>query len=107
MRTRPCWSRTSSTLIPTACPGRARGVRRDKPATVVVTTPNVEYNALFANLAAGRFRHRDHRFEWARAEFQTWAERIGGAYGYRAELSGIGQRDDARGMPTQMVFTRQ
>jgi hypothetical protein len=77
------------------------------PATVVVTTPNVEYNALFANLAAGRFRHRDHSFEWTRAEFQSWAERIGGAYGYRAELSGIGQRDDARGMPTQMVFTRQ
>jgi 3' terminal RNA ribose 2'-O-methyltransferase Hen1 len=78
-----------------------------QPSTVVVTTPNVEYNALFPNLAAGRFRHRDHRFEWTRAEFQNWAERIGAAYGYRAELSGIGQPDDTLGMPTQMaVFTR-
>ena len=38
-----------------------------RPATVVVTTPNAEYNALFPNLAAGAFRHPDHRFEWTRA----------------------------------------
>jgi 3' terminal RNA ribose 2'-O-methyltransferase Hen1 len=78
-----------------------------QPSTVVVTTPNVEYNALFQNLAAGHFRHRDHRFEWTRAEFQNWAERIGEAYGYRAELSGIGLKDDALGAPTQVaIFTR-
>ncbi|HEU4796193.1 MAG TPA: 3' terminal RNA ribose 2'-O-methyltransferase Hen1, partial [Pyrinomonadaceae bacterium] len=45
-----------------------------KPATVVVTTPNVEYNARFETLPAGKFRHRDHRFEWTRAEFQNWAD---------------------------------
>ena len=37
------------------------------PATVVVTTPNAEYNPHFASLAAGAMRHRDHRFEWTRA----------------------------------------
>ena len=36
----------------------------------------VEYNVRFANLEAGRLRHRDHRFEWTRAEFAEWCERI-------------------------------
>ena len=78
-----------------------------RPANVVVTTPNAEYNALFPKLAAGAFRHPEHRFEWTRAEFQAWAERIGAAYGYRAAFHGIGQPDDALGAPTQMaVFSR-
>ena len=44
-----------------------------KPATVIVTTPNAEYNAKFEALPAGKIRHRDHRFEWTRAEFESWA----------------------------------
>lgn len=77
------------------------------PGVVVVTTPNAEYNALFPKLAAGSFRHPDHRFEWTRAEFEVWAERIASTYGYRAALSGIGAADDVLGAPTQMaVFTR-
>ena len=40
-----------------------------RPRTVVITTPNVEYNPKFETLPAGRFRHKDHRFEWTRAEF--------------------------------------
>jgi hypothetical protein len=78
-----------------------------RPATVVVTTPNAEYNALFPNLAAGAFRHPDHRFEWTRAEFQAWADRIGSTYGYRSMSSGIGRENQTLGAPTQMaVFTR-
>jgi 3' terminal RNA ribose 2'-O-methyltransferase Hen1 len=78
-----------------------------RPATVVVTTPNAEYNMLFPNLAAGAFRHPDHRFEWTRAEFQAWADRIGSTYGYRSASSGIGREDQTLGAPTQMaVFTR-
>jgi 3' terminal RNA ribose 2'-O-methyltransferase Hen1 len=78
-----------------------------RPATVVVTTPNAEYNALFPNLAAGAFRHPDHRFEWTRAQFEAWAEKIGSAYGYRPAFSGIGRPDATLGAPTQMaVFTR-
>jgi len=77
------------------------------PASVVVTTPNAEYNALFPKLAAGALRHPDHRFEWTRAQFQAWAERIGASYGYRAAFHGIGRQDDVLGAPTQMaVFTR-
>src|SRR5439155_26857380 len=32
-----------------------------RPATLVVTTPNVEYNVRFETLKPGRFRHTDHR----------------------------------------------
>jgi len=78
-----------------------------RPTSVVVTTPNAEYNALFPRLAAGAFRHPDHRFEWTRAEFQAWAERIGSTYGYRPAFHGKGRQDDALGAPTQMaVLTR-
>ena len=50
-----------------------------RPATVVVTTPNVEYNVRFETLPAGKFRHKDHRFEWTRQQFQEWATRRGRA----------------------------
>ncbi|MBR1122332.1 3' terminal RNA ribose 2'-O-methyltransferase Hen1 [Bradyrhizobium lablabi] len=78
-----------------------------RPPVVVVTTPNAEYNALFPTLAAGAFRHPDHRFEWTRAEFEAWAGRIASTYGYRTSVGGIGRRDDLLGAPTQMaVFSR-
>jgi 3' terminal RNA ribose 2'-O-methyltransferase Hen1 len=77
------------------------------PATVVVTTPNAEYNALFPNLAAGAFRHPDHRFEWTREQFRDWVRAVEIEYGYRAEFSDIGTLNDIHGAPTQMaVFTR-
>lgn len=77
------------------------------PRTVIVTTPNADYNALFPKLEVGAFRHPDHRFEWGRAEFQAWAAKIGQAYDYTAAISGIGAEDPVLGSPTQMaVFTR-
>lgn len=78
-----------------------------RPRMVVLTTPDREYNALFPNLAAGSFRHRDHRFEWTRTELADWAGRVADRFGYRVEISGIGPNDDQHGPPTQMaVFTR-
>jgi len=78
-----------------------------KPETVVVTTPNAEYNALFPNLPAGALRHPDHRFEWSRAEFAGWARDIETQYGYSAAFHDIGTYDPTHGAPTQMaVFTR-
>ena len=95
-------------LDPDRLPLMERVVFREmRPATVVVTTPNAEYNTLFPKLAAGAFRHPDHRFEWTRAEFQAWADRIGSTYGYSSASSGIGREDQTLGTPTQMVvFTR-
>ena len=78
-----------------------------RPATVVVTTPNAEYNALFPNLAPGAMRHPDHRFEWTRAQFRDWVGRIEADFGYIAAFSDIGALDEALGAPTQMaVFIR-
>jgi hypothetical protein len=77
-----------------------------RPATVVVTTPNVEYNVRFETLPAGRFRHRDHRFEWTRAQFAGWARRVATAHGYAVRLLPVGDDDPEVGPPTQMaVFT--
>ncbi|MEE6258300.1 3' terminal RNA ribose 2'-O-methyltransferase Hen1 [Plantactinospora sonchi] len=78
-----------------------------RPGTVVVTTPNVEYNVRYPGLAAGTMRHTDHRFEWSRAEFARWAETVGTTYGYTVAISGVGDEDPEVGAPTQLaVFTR-
>ena len=78
-----------------------------RPSTVVITTPNAEHNVRFADLASGALRHRDHRFEWSRAEFRTWAQGVGVRYGYRVRFLPVGVDDPQVGPPTQLaVFTR-
>jgi len=78
-----------------------------RPVTVVVTTPNAEYNRHFAGLAPGAMRHGDHRFEWTRAEFRDWAARVAGAHGYQARFLPVGPRHPDDGPPTQLaVFER-
>jgi 3' terminal RNA ribose 2'-O-methyltransferase Hen1 len=78
-----------------------------RPGTVVVTTPNAEYNVRFESLPAGRFRHSDHRFEWTRAEFRAWAEGVASRHGYSVRYLPVGPEDAALGAPTQMgVFAR-
>lgn len=78
------------------------------PGTVIVTTPNVEYNVRFETLPTGTPRHRDHRFEWTRAEFARWAESVAAGYGYSVRLLPVGADDPEVGPPTQMaVFTRR
>ncbi|AFZ21346.1 3' terminal RNA ribose 2'-O-methyltransferase Hen1 [Allocoleopsis franciscana] len=77
-----------------------------RPTTVVVTTPNVEYNVKFENLPAGKLRHKDHRFEWTRKEFQAWANRVAERFGYSVQFLSVGSADVDVGTPTQMgVFT--
>ena len=77
------------------------------PRTVVVTTPNVEYNVRFETLPEGRRRHRDHRFEWTRAEFEAWADGVAAEHGYRVRFLPVGTLDPEVGAPTQMaVFDR-
>lgn len=78
-----------------------------RPVTVVVTTPNVEYNVRFENLPPGRLRHRDHRFEWTRREFQSWANRVADQFRYLVRFVPIVTEDPVVGAPTQMaVFSR-
>ena len=78
-----------------------------RPATVVVTTPNAEYNVRWESLPADRFRHPDHRFEWTREEFRAWAEAVAARHGYRVRFLPVGPDDAEVGPPTQMgVFER-
>jgi 3' terminal RNA ribose 2'-O-methyltransferase Hen1 len=78
-----------------------------QPQTVIVTTPNAEYNERFPSLPAGRMRHKDHRFEWTRAEFEAWARGVAERRGYGVRFVPVGPVDEALGAPTQMaVFSR-
>jgi SAM-dependent methyltransferase len=78
-----------------------------RPGAVVVTTPNSEYNVRFETLPAGEFRHPDHRFEWTRSEFQTWAESVCRSYGYAVEFRPVGPDDPEVGPPTQLALFRR
>ena len=77
------------------------------PKTVIVTTPNREYNANYENMQENSLRHGDHRFEWTRLEFKEWTEHICEKFNYTCVISGIGDNDENLGNPTQMgVFTK-
>ena len=79
---------------------------RARPRHVVVTTPNVEYNALFENMEPGTLRHSDHRFEWTREEFGNWCESLA-RFGYSHSVHSLGDEEPKAGSPSQMgVFTR-
>jgi 3' terminal RNA ribose 2'-O-methyltransferase Hen1 len=79
-----------------------------RPGTVVLSTPNREYNVKWESLPADKFRHRDHRFEWTRAEFQDWASRIAARFGYSVRFLPVGPEDSTVGAPTQMgLFERK
>jgi len=73
------------------------------PGTVVVTTPNVEYNVRYETLPPGQARHRDHRFEWTRGQFREWAEPVAERNGYRVRFVPVGGDDPEVGPPTQMA----
>ena len=93
-------------------PARLRALERvvfefARPPAVLVTTPNVEYNVKFPFLPAGKLRHRDHRFEWTRAELEVWARSVSERFGYALRFRAVGPVDESLGAPTQMaVFTR-
>ncbi|MGW0843452.1 3' terminal RNA ribose 2'-O-methyltransferase Hen1 [Streptomyces sp. NPDC002787] len=77
-----------------------------RPRTVLVTTPNVEYNVRWESLPAGHARHGDHRFEWTREEFRTWATAVAERHGYDVGFVPVGPDDPEVGPPTQMgVFS--
>lgn len=77
-----------------------------RPKTMIITTPNREYNVLFENMPADKLRHTDHRFEWTRAEFKNWGDRVAKEHGYEVEYLPLGEVDEVHGAPSQMgVFS--
>jgi 3' terminal RNA ribose 2'-O-methyltransferase Hen1 len=83
----------AAVLLGDACPG-----------ILVITTPNIEYNE---NYGIPRFRHGDHRFEWNRARFQSWAREAAQRYGYDVSFEAIGAADEKLGAPTQMAIFKK
>ncbi len=78
-----------------------------RPATIVLTTPNAEYNVKYETMAAGSMRHSDHRFEWTRREFEDWAAGVARRHGYTAHCLPLGPEDETVGAPSQMsIFSR-
>jgi 3' terminal RNA ribose 2'-O-methyltransferase Hen1 len=77
------------------------------PGAVIVTTPNAEHNVRYESLPAGRMRHRDHRFEWTRTEFRSWAERVAAEHGYQVRFLPVGPDDPEVGPPTQLAVFRK
>ncbi|MEV6285044.1 3' terminal RNA ribose 2'-O-methyltransferase Hen1 [Kribbella sp. NPDC051770] len=78
-----------------------------RPGAVIVTTPNSEHNVRYETLAAGKFRHPDHRFEWTRAEFHAWAAQVCAQYGYAVTFRAVGPDDPEVGPPTQLALFRK
>lgn len=79
-----------------------------RPRTVVLTTPNREYNVIWETLPAGAMRHGDHRFEWSRAEFEAWANGVAERFGYSVRFLPVGPENANVGAPSQMgVFRSQ
>lgn len=74
-----------------------------RPAQLLMTTPNYEYNPLF-DLAPGEFREEDHKFEWTRAKFQQWARGVAKRNDYRVRFGGIGDMHPDFGQPTQTAL---
>uniref|UniRef100_A0A6G1SPA1 Small RNA 2'-O-methyltransferase n=1 Tax=Aceria tosichella TaxID=561515 RepID=A0A6G1SPA1_9ACAR len=77
-----------------------------KPKCVIVSTPNSEFNPLLRQHAEDSgeslgpfrpkdpnnpFRHWDHKFEWTRAEFISWAQTICTNFGYDFFIDGVGE----------------
>lgn len=77
-----------------------------RPETIVMTTPNREYNAMFETMPAGTFRHKDHRFEWTCVEFQNWARNVASRFDYAVSFLPVGEEDAVLGPPTQMAIFR-
>ena len=76
-----------------------------RPKTLIVTTPNKEYNVVYDMDEA--MRHDDHRFEWTRAEFAQHVEKWTQNYPYQISIQGIGEEHPAYGQPTQMAIFRR
>ena len=49
-------------------------------------------------------RHTDHRFEWSRTEFETWAKKVAVTNNYNVKFLPIGEEDEKVGAPSQMAI---
>jgi 3' terminal RNA ribose 2'-O-methyltransferase Hen1 len=76
-----------------------------RPKTLLVTTPNQEYNVLYE--MEEEMRHDDHRFEWSRTQFAKNVKEWTQNYPYQVSIQGIGEEHPTYGHPTQMAIFRR
>ena len=81
--------------------------RNAAPPTIILSTPNAEYNKVYEKLDADAFRHDDHRFEWTRHQFKTWCDNVCVQYGYEVEIYPIGTEEAGVGSPSQMAVFKK
>jgi 3' terminal RNA ribose 2'-O-methyltransferase Hen1 len=74
-----------------------------RPQTVVITTPNQEYNVLHG-MPPGAMRHPGHCFEWNRRKFRKWATGLAARNGYSVVFDAIGAADPLLGSSTQLAL---
>ncbi|XP_065368052.1 small RNA 2'-O-methyltransferase [Calliphora vicina] len=82
-----------------------------QPKLAIFSTPNSEFNVLFGPMLENGFRHHDHKFEWTRKEFQSWAHDICKTYSnYSVSFMGVGKappQNKKLGYSTQIaIFAR-
>jgi 3' terminal RNA ribose 2'-O-methyltransferase Hen1 len=73
------------------------------PALVLITTPNAEFNERYPALGPDGLRHPDHRFEWGRAQFRSWARAAAERNSYAVRFEPVGPQDPRLGPATQMA----
>ena len=78
-----------------------------QPLSVILSTPNAEYNVVFDMLQADAFRHADHRFEWTRKEFDTWCNKVCNEFSYQVEIYPVGQEEENIGAPSQLALFKK
>ena len=77
-----------------------------RPATVVMTTPNGDFNALLG-VPSHRFRHPDHRFEWGRKKFRSWIEGVAQRNSYAVACRDVAGVHPVYGGASQMAILRR
>ncbi len=73
-----------------------------RPRHIILTTPNAEFNPLLG-VPAHRFRHPGHRFEWTRARFRDWGQRVAQRGRAQVSFADAGGAHPALGGASQMA----
>lgn len=77
-----------------------------RPAHVVLTTPNADYNPVLG-VPAHRMRHPGHHFEWGRRKFAHWAGGVAARHGYTATCHDVAGAHPTLGGASQMALFRR
>ncbi|RZC48344.1 hypothetical protein C5167_041297 [Papaver somniferum] len=90
------------------------------PKILIVSTPNYEYNPILQKNSRDdeadeknsslpcKFRNHDHKFEWTREQFSSWASDLASRHNYSVEFRGVGGIGDVEpGFASQIAVFRR